>query len=40
MNYEVISDAINAVRGGVSLGKDWKRIIDEDYKKRNGRRCK
>ena len=49
LNYEVLSDAISAVRSSAPLGADWKRRIDEDYEKRgkgeknksdkNGKRC-
>lgn len=34
LNYEVLSDAISAVRSSAPLGADWKSRIDEDYKKR------
>lgn len=34
LNYEVLSEAISAVRCSAPLGADWKRRIDEDYKKR------
>ena len=34
LNYEVLSEAIFAVRGSAPLGADWKRRIDEDYEKR------
>lgn len=37
LNYEVLSEAISAVRCSASLDADWKRRIDEDYEKR-GRR--
>ena len=39
LNYEVVSEAICAVRCSAPLGADWKKRIDEDYKERNdGRR--
>ena len=38
LNYEVISEAIMSVRCGCALSGDWKERIDEDYKKRGGRR--
>ena len=34
LNYEVLSEAISAVRCSMPLGADWKRQIDEDYEKR------
>ena len=34
LNYEVLSEAISAVRCSAPLGADWKRRIDEDYEKR------
>ena len=34
LNYEVLSDAICAVRSSAPLGRSWKKRIDEDYKKR------
>ena len=39
LNYEVISEAITSVRACASpLSADWKKKIDEDYKKRGGKR--
>lgn len=40
LNYEVISEAITNVRMCCSapLPADWKKKIDEDYKKRGGKR--
>ena len=39
LNYEVVSEAICAVRCCAPLGADWKKRIDEDYKARkDGRR--
>ena len=34
LNYEVVSDAICSVRCSAPLKPDWKKRIDEDYKKR------
>lgn len=34
LNYEVISDAVCAVRASRPLSADWKKRIDEDVKKR------
>ena len=34
LNYEVLSEAISAVRSSAPLDADWKSRIDEDYKKR------
>lgn len=31
LNYEVLGDAITAVRSSQPLGREWKRRIDEDY---------
>lgn len=39
LNYEVVSEAICAVRCSTPLGADWKKRIDEDYNARkDGRR--
>lgn len=39
LNYEVISEAITSVRAcASSLSADWKRKIDEDFKKRGQKR--
>lgn len=39
LNYEVISEAITGVRAcEAPLAADWKKKIDEDYRKRGGRR--
>ena len=39
LNYEVISEAITSVRASKApLPTDWKKKIDEDYKKRGGKR--
>ena len=40
LNYEVVSEAISAVRYSAPLGADWKKRIDEDYKKRGGSKRK
>ena len=40
LNYEVVSEAISAVRCCAPLGADWKKRIDEDYEKRGKRRKK
>lgn len=37
LNYEVISDAVFAVRCNVPLSADWKSRIDEDYSSRNAK---
>ena len=37
LNYKVISEAIIAVRCSVPLGSNWKKRIDEDFKKRGNR---
>ena len=34
LNYEVVSEAICAVRCSAPLGADWKKRIDEDYEAR------
>ena len=34
LNYEVVSEAISSVRCSAPLSADWKKRIDEDYKKR------
>ena len=38
LNYEVISDAISAVRCSAPLGSNWKKRIDEDFKNRGNRK--
>lgn len=39
LNYEVISEAITSVRAcAAPLSADWKKKIDADYKKRDGKR--
>lgn len=37
LNYEVLNEAITAVRCCAPLGAQWKQSIDEDYKKRKKR---
>ena len=37
LNYEVISDAVCCVRACQPLSADWKKRIDEDYRKRGGK---
>ena len=34
LNYEVLSEAVCAVRTSAPLGKSWKKRIDEDYRSR------
>lgn len=40
LNYEVVNEAICSVRRMEVLSEDWKRPIEEDYKKRSGRKHK
>ena len=40
LNYEVLNEAICAVRCSAPLSADWKKKIDEDYEKRGKRRKK
>ena len=40
LNYEVVSEAIRSVRCSAQLSADWKKRIDDDYKKRGGRKYK
>ncbi len=40
LNYEVVSEAICAVRCNAPLGVDWKKRIDEDYNARKDERRK
>lgn len=35
LNYEVLSDAVCAVRAGAPLGTGWKARIEQDYQKRS-----
>ena len=36
LNYDVVSDLIVEMRANREVGADWKKRIDEDYKKRGG----
>ena len=38
LNYDVLSDAVSAVRANAPLGAGWKARIDEDYARRKGNR--
>lgn len=38
LNYEVLSDAISAVRSSQPFPEGWKERIDEDFKKRRGKK--
>ena len=39
LNYEVLSEAVSAVRCSAHLGTNWKKRIDEDYEsRRDGRK--
>jgi len=38
LNYQVISETVSSIRAGRAISKNWKERIDEDYKKRGGRR--
>jgi len=38
LNYEVMEEAIHSVRVGSALGANWKARIDEDVRRRGGRR--
>ena len=38
LNYDVLSDAVSAVRASAPLGAGWKARIDEDYARRKGNR--
>lgn len=40
LNYEVLNDAIFAVRRSAPLSADWKKRINEDYDKRAGKHRK
>ena len=40
VNYQCDSEAISSVRCSAPLSADWKKRIDEDYKKRGGRKHK
>ena len=34
LNYEILSEAVSAVRCSVPLGTNWKKRIDEDFNSR------
>lgn len=38
LNYEVISETVSCIRANRSISENWKERIDEDFKKRGGRR--
>lgn len=38
INYKVISETISSMRANRIISEDWKNRIDEDFKKRGGRR--
>lgn len=38
LNYMVLNEVISSVRSNAAIGADWKRRIDEDYKKRGNKR--
>lgn len=38
LNFEVISEAITQVRSAAPLSADWKKRIDDDYRKRGGKK--
>lgn len=38
LNYEVISETISCMRASCTISGDWKDRIEEDFKKRGGRR--
>ena len=38
LNYEVISEAVSCLRAGSPIAENWKGRIEEDFKKRGGRR--
>lgn len=40
LNYQVVSDAICAVRSNAPLDADWKKRIDEDYEQRESQNKK
>lgn len=37
LNYNVISETISNIRANKSISKNWKKSIEEDFKKRGGR---
>jgi hypothetical protein len=38
LNYEAISEAVSCMRANSPITAEWKERIDEDYRKRGGRR--
>ncbi|HOS70288.1 MAG TPA: hypothetical protein PL076_09280 [Bacillota bacterium] len=38
LNYEVISETVSCLRADRKISKDWKDRIEEDFRKRGGRR--
>jgi uncharacterized protein YegL len=38
LNYEVISETVSCLRASRPISENWKDRIDDDFKKRNGRR--
>lgn len=38
LNYEVISETVSCIRSNRSISEKWKERIDDDFKKRGGRR--
>ncbi|MBP1765559.1 MAG: hypothetical protein H6Q65_2617 [Firmicutes bacterium] len=38
LNYEVISETVSCLRASRPISENWKERIDEDFKKRGGKR--
>lgn len=38
LNFDAVGDAVSCLRACAPLGADWKARIDEDYRKRGGKR--
>lgn len=38
LNYEIISETVSQLRANSPISENWKKRIDEDFKKRGGRR--
>ncbi|MDP4085500.1 MAG: hypothetical protein Q8934_12930 [Bacillota bacterium] len=38
LNYEVLSETVSSLRASRKISENWKERIDEDFKKRGGRR--
>jgi len=38
LNYEIINETVSQLRANRSISENWKNHIDEDFKKRGGRR--